>query len=118
VSSRYFSPVMRKYGAALVLGVLLVTSACSSGSRASEGEVSHALQKGGTKGGILGDSGADVTKKAADCIAKVLVASDISNRALQAIVDGSKTYKPTQADTLAATKVAPKIVKCLPSGLR
>ena len=107
---------MRRFGAGIAISVLLVTSACGGGSRPSQGELSKALQKGATSK-VLGGSGITVSKKAADCIAKLLVDSKVSNRALQAIVDGSKTYRPSKADTVAATQVAPKIVKCLPAGL-
>ncbi|RNL79501.1 hypothetical protein [Nocardioides marmorisolisilvae] len=109
---------MRRFGAALAISVLLVTSACGGGgSRPSQDEVSQALQKGGDNS-ILGDSGSKVSKKAADCVAKVLVDSRISDRALQAIVDGKRNYSPSKADQTAAVGVANKIVKCLPAGLK
>jgi len=108
---------MRKFGAALAISVLLVTSACGGGgSRPSESEVSKALQKGGD-GSILGDDASKVSKKAADCVAKILVDSKISDRALKAIVDGNKTYQPSKADTAAGVAVSSKIVKCISGGL-
>ena len=107
---------MRTFGAALAVGVLVATSACSGGSRPSQGDVSSALQKGGDNS-VLGGSGAKVSKKAADCIAKVLVESKISDRALKAIIDGKKDYKASKQDQTAAVAVSSKIVQCLPAGL-
>ena len=110
--------MVRKFGAALALGVLLATSACGGGgSRPSQDELSKALQKGGDHS-VLGATGTNVSKKSADCIAKVLVDSRISDRALKAIVDGTKSYSPSRADQTAAVGIASKIVKCLPAGLK
>jgi hypothetical protein len=109
---------LRGLGAALTLtlGLLLVTSACSGTSRPSQSDVSQALQKGADNS-VLGSRASTVSKKAADCIAKVLVGSNISDRALQAIVDGTKNYRPTKQDEAAAVGISSKIVKCLPAGL-
>ena len=109
---------MRRFGAALAVSVLLATSACGGGgSRPSQDELSQALQKGGD-GSILGNGDTKVSKKAADCVAKVLEDSRISDRALKAIVDGTKSFSPSKADQTAAVGVANKIVKCLPAGLK
>ena len=106
---------MRKFGAALAISALLVTSGCGgSGSRPSEDELSKALRKGGDSAILPGD--VKVSKKAADCVAKALVDSRISDRALKAIVEGNKNYQPTKADTNASIAVGPKILKCLPEG--
>ena len=109
---------MRKFGAALAISALLVTSACGGGggSRPSESELSKALQKG-SEGSVLGNGAGKVSKKAADCVAKVLVDSRISDKALKAIVDGDKTYQPSKADTSAGVAVSSKIVKCISSGI-
>jgi hypothetical protein len=112
---RYGGPVIRTLGAALVTGVLLATTACGgSGTRPSAGELSKALQKGGSS---LVGSDTTGNKKAADCLAKVLVESRISDRALKAIVEGNKTYQPSKADLSAGIAIRTKIVKCLPAGL-
>lgn len=108
---------MRECGAALVTGAVLAASACGGGgSRPSEAELSRALQKG-AEGSILGEGASKVSKEAADCVAKVLVGSGISDRALTALVEGRKSYTPTKADTAAAVKVSSKVVACLPAGL-
>jgi hypothetical protein len=109
---------MRRFGAALAVGLLMATSACGGGdSRPSQDEISKALQKGGDSS-VLGGTGAEVSKKSADCIAKVLEDSRISDRALRSIVDGTKSYTPSKADQAAAVGVAGKIVTCLPAGLK
>lgn len=104
---------MRKFGAALAMGVLLIASGCGGGSdRPTENEVSKALQKGGDDS-ILGAAGSKLDNKAADCIAKALVDSKISDEALQALVDGDKKYKGSKADASAASAVSSKMVKCI-----
>src|SRR5690242_18943228 len=109
---------MRRFDAELTVSVLLAISACGGGgSRPYQDELSHALQKSG-EGSILGYGDTKVSKKAADCVAKVLEESRISDRALKAIVDGRKSYSPSKADQTAAVGVANKIVKCLPAGLK
>lgn len=108
---------MRRIGAAIALSVLLVTSACGSGdSRPSQDDLSKALRSGGDNS-VLGKASSDVSKKAADCIAKVLVDSNISDRALKAIIESRKDYLPSKRDQAAAVAVSSKIVKCLPAGL-
>lgn len=106
---------MRKFGAALALGVLLVTAGCGS-SRPSVDEVSAALQKGG-KDSVLGEAGANLKEKAADCMAEALVDSKISDEALQALVDGDKKYKGSTADSKAAEAISAKMVKCISEDL-
>lgn len=107
---------MRKFGATLAISALLVTTACGGGgSRPSEKELSASLRKGGDESYLPGD--AKVSKEAADCVAKVLVESRISDRALKAIIERKKNYQPSKADTAASIAVSPKIVKCLPDSL-
>lgn len=108
---------MRAFGAALAVSVLLLVPGCGSSSdRPSQDEVSKALQKGG-EGSILGSAGSKLSDKQADCIAKVLVDSKISDKGLQALVDGKKNYKASKQDASAATSVSSKMVKCVSTGL-
>lgn len=108
---------MRECGAAVAISLLLATSACGGGGdRPSQGDLSQALRKGG-QSSILGPDADKVSKQGADCIARVLERSKISDRALKAIVDGDKTYRASQSDVAAATAVKDKIVACLPAGL-
>lgn len=108
---------MRKLGAALAVGVLLVATACGSGGgddRPSVGDVSKALRKAGD-GSLLGTAASKLDEKAADCVAKVLVDSEISDEGLQAIIDGDADYKASEADEAAVASIASKMVGCVPS---
>ena len=108
---------MREFGAAVAISVLLLASGCGgNGDRPSQDDLSQALRKGG-QSSILGPDADKVSKPGADCIAKVLVHSKISDRALQAIADGDKTYRASQSDVRAAGALKDKIVACLPVGL-
>ena len=109
---------MREFGAAVAVGVLVVTSGCGGGggSRPSQDDLSRALRSGG-QSSILGPDADKVSKQGADCLAKVLVGSKISDRALQAIVDGDRNYRASRADIAAATALKAKIVACLPAGI-
>lgn len=104
---------MRRYGAAVILGALLVTSACGGDEdRPSVEEVSTALRKGGDDS-ILGAAGANLDKKAADCIAEVLVESKVSDTTLDKVVGAEGDYKPSKSDEAALAKVGPKLVECV-----
>jgi hypothetical protein len=108
---------MRRFGALLAMSVLLVATGCGGSGRPSVNEVSKALQKGG-KDSILGAASSKIGDKAANCVAQTLVDSKLSDEALQAIVDGEKNFKPTKADTTAASAVSAKMVKCVSTGLK
>jgi hypothetical protein len=103
----------KNLGAALAAAVLLATAACGGGggaasSRPSEDEISKALQKG-----VNSTAGAQkLTKKQADCAAKVFEKSKISDKALKAIVSGDKKFKESKADDAALKKVLPELQKC------
>ncbi len=104
---------MRRFGAVLATGVLLAVAGCGGGSsdRPSADEVSAALQKTG-EGAILPTT-TKIDEKQADCIAKLLVGSKLSDRALKALVKGDKTYSPSKADTSAAAAISSKLVSCV-----
>lgn len=106
---------MHKFGAALAAGALLLVSACGSdddnGGRPSADDISQALQEG-TSGADLGLS-EDLSEEAADCIADVLVDSDVSDKALQSIIDGDKSYKLSKKDEAALTPTVPELTQCL-----
>ncbi|MBO9520871.1 MAG: hypothetical protein J7518_04980 [Nocardioidaceae bacterium] len=107
---------MRRCGAAVLLGALLVTSACGGGGgsdgRPSEGDVSKALRKAG-EDSLLGPAAKDITKAKADCIAKVLVDSKVSDRTLKKIVAADKDFLPSKADEAALSKAGPDLVRCV-----
>lgn len=89
--------------AATIVITLALASACGGSDRPSQADVSKAIQK----------TDSSFTKKGADCAAKVLVDSDISDKGLKAIADDDKNFKPSAADKKVQTKVSPAIEKCL-----
>ena len=96
--------------AVLVLGF---TSACggdSGGGRPSVDEISDGVKD--SMGDTLGD---DVPDGAVDCIAKAFHDSDLSDDALQALVDGDEDYKGSKEDTEAITDVSAAAGKCATS---
>ncbi|WGL51298.1 hypothetical protein P5P86_15190 [Nocardioides sp. BP30] len=103
--------------AALVLpATLTVTlSACGSGSssndRPTTAEISKSLQSG-KAAELLGSTSA-ISTQAADCLATALHDSKLSNKTLQAFVDGDKNYKGSKADESALDDVGTKVTSCL-----
>ena len=84
---------------------LAVTSACGGGDdRPSADEISKGLTKA-SKGAI--------TEKQADCAAKIISKSDLSDKSVQALADGDSKYKPTKDDTAKQAKLAEKLTGCL-----
>ena len=89
--------------AATIVITLALASACGGSDRPSQAEVSKAIQK----------SDSSFSKKGADCAAKALVKSDISDKGLKAIADNDKKFKPSAADKKAQAKATAAIEKCL-----
>ncbi|MCW2785625.1 MAG: hypothetical protein JWP74_2142 [Marmoricola sp.] len=106
---------MRTLGAAILAAVLLTTSACGGGggggSRPSADEVSKSLQSGKANA-LLGGSSSQITDTIADCLAKAIVGSKLSDGAVKALVDGDKNYKANSADTAALTSVSAGLTSC------
>jgi hypothetical protein len=105
---------MRRCGAVVLLGALLVTSACGGGGsdRPSVDEVSKALRRAGDDS-LLGPQAKSISKKSADCIAKALVDSKVSDTTLRKIVAADKNFRPTSADEAALSKLGPALVRCV-----
>ncbi len=100
--------MVKKLGATVAVALLLATSACG-GSRPSADELSKAMQKG-----VKTDKQTvKLTKKQADCAAKIFVKSDISDDALKAIAERDDKYKESKKDRDALTKVSPDLAKCV-----
>lgn len=80
---------MRKtLSAAIVAAALTLTAACGGGdSRPTTDEISKALTS------MDSAPGAAVPQKAADCMAKVFEKSDLSDKTLNALVEGKKDYE-------------------------
>ncbi|WP_310963646.1 hypothetical protein [Nocardioides terrisoli] len=103
-----------RLGAAVAAAALLTTAACGGGSgssRPSTADLSKSIRSTGDNS-VLGSQASQLTKAAADCIAKALHDSKISDTALRAIVKGNKDYKASSADQKAATAVLPQLEKC------
>lgn len=97
----------------VVLGAALlsVVTACGSASdRPSVATISSALQSKDL-GSALGGNGR-VNKAAADCFAKVVHDSRVSDKGLKAFLRGDTRFSPQDSSALAA--VVPKLAKCQP----
>ena len=93
--------------AALVVAALSLTSACGGGGdRPSKADVKGALT---SKDNVFGTK---IPSKTADCIAGALVDSDVSDKTLQAIVDGDKKYKGSDKDKDALNGLQSDLTKC------
>ena len=99
--------MVKRLGATVAVALLLATSACGAG-RPSEEELSTAMQKGVK----TNDQTVKLTKKQADCAAKIFVKSGLSDEALQAIADSDETYKATKKDDAALKKITDDLGAC------
>jgi hypothetical protein len=102
---------MKKIVALLTL--LAVLTACGGGGRPSADDIAKALKdKGNPAGAAFSTTGA--ADDAIDCIAKALHDSDLSDDALQAIVDGDKGFggSSKDAEAMADPDFRDDIVKC------
>jgi hypothetical protein len=103
--------MVRKIGLVVASAALLLTSACGGGGRPSVDDVSKSLTDG-KAGGLMNLPSGTLTDKVADCLAKAIVDSDLSDDAVNALVDGDKDYKGGKDDTKAMTSVATKLGEC------
>ena len=101
--------MVKKLGAAVAVALLLVTSACGGG-RPSEEELSTAMQKGFKTND---DQTVKLAKEQADCAAKVLVKSDMSDEALQSIAERDETYKESKKDAAAREAIKDDLAACV-----
>lgn len=97
---------MKKTGLTLIALALAFTTACGGGSdRPTQGDVSKSLT---SKSSVLPTA---LPKKQADCVAKVLVKSSLSDKTLTALVTQDKKYKGTKKDNKTLATLGPKISK-------
>ena len=73
--------MVKKLGATVAVALLLATSACGAGRPSADGAVDGDAEKGVKTNGQT----VKLTKKQADCAAKIFVKSDLSDEALQAL---------------------------------
>lgn len=72
--------------------LLAVLTACGGGGRPSEGDIAKALKDSDNPAGQeLG--GSEIGDEVIDCFAKALHDSDLSDEALQALVDGDEDFE-------------------------
>lgn len=110
---------MRAVGVALVLGVLLLVSGCgeeedaagSTAARPSVEAITASLLKVGD------DPETSYTADEADCIAEILVASDLSDSALTGIAAGKPGFEKSEEDDTRYRALVPKISACLVGSL-
>jgi len=89
--------------------LLAVLTACGGGGRPSEDDIAKALKdKGNPIGATIPEAADDVI----DCIAKALHDSDLSDDALQALVDGDADYGADNDDAEAMADLTDDITKC------
>ena len=100
---------MKKTLTATFVVAALALSACGGGGggRPSTDEVSKALT---SKNSVFGST---IPKKSADCVAKALVDSKLSDKTVRAIADGNKDYKGTDADKKALSGLTTEFGKCV-----
>jgi hypothetical protein len=104
---------MKKLLASLaVLGVLTACGGGDGGGRPSEDEIADALKDTGNPAGEA-FAGAGASEEAIDCIAKVLHDSDLSDEALEAIVEGDEDYKADEDDTKVSEDIAEEAIACV-----
>ncbi|WP_183407954.1 hypothetical protein [Nocardioides marmoriginsengisoli] len=103
--------MVRKFGVVAATAALLLTSACGGGDRPSVDEVSKSLTDG-KAGGLMSLPSSVMTDELADCMAKAIVDSKVSDDAVRALVDGDKDYKGDKDDTEALSGLGTKIAEC------
>lgn len=101
---------MKAVGAALAVAALLATSACGGGGRPSEADVSKALQKGVVSSTDKSDK-LKLTKKQADCTAKIFVKSELTDEALQKMAN-DHIYARNKKNDAVVTKLGTKLQAC------
>lgn len=99
----------RMLAAGFAVAALSLTSACGGdggGDRPSQSDIKKAItNKDGVFGGAIPD-------EAADCVAKSLVDSKLSDKTLNAIVENDKDYKGSDKDKKALQDVQGDLTTC------
>jgi len=91
--------------------LLAVLTACGGGGgRPSQDDIAKALKDSDNPASAMATGAAD---EQIDCIAKALHDSDLSDEALQAIVDGDEDYKGDGEDEDALAGMAADVGKCI-----
>ena len=100
----------RKLGAVLAASVMALAACGGGGGRPSVDEISAVFQEGSE---IDGEE-FSLPEDQADCVAKAYHESDISDEALNAIVEKDEDYEASDADTKALEDIgSEKIAECV-----
>jgi hypothetical protein len=101
---------------ACLLGVVLPLSACGGNSspdkRPSVNEIADSLTTG-PLGEQLGLDATGAPTSTFTCIAQKLEGSELSDAALQAMVDADDSFQPSDADQKALTDLPSQIATCV-----
>ena len=101
---------MKRLAVATAVLALALSACGGGGGRPSTDDIAKSLKDNDNPVSAMA-TGAD--DKAIDCIAKALHDSDLSDDALQALVDGDEDYKGNKDDTDAMEDVAGDFAKCV-----
>lgn len=94
--------------AMFIVATLALTSACGGGDdRPSKAEVKKSIT---SEDSVFGTS---IPEKSADCVAGALVDSKVSDKTLNAIVEGDEDYKGTDKDKKALNSLTTKLGECV-----
>ncbi|MCD9198549.1 hypothetical protein [Aeromicrobium wangtongii] len=95
--------------AAFLVAALALTSACggSDDNRPTKAEVKTAIT---SEDSVFGTA---IPEESADCVAGVLVDSDVSDKTLKAIVESDDDYKGSKDDEKALTGLSDEFAKCV-----
>ena len=106
--------MVRKIGVAVMAATLLFSAAACGGGddRPSVDDITKTLKDKGADSFGLGDKFNDDTAK---CFAKAIEKSDLSDKAVKALVDGDKDFKPSKSDEEALGGVTSDFAKCIPT---
>lgn len=94
--------------ATAAVSMLAFTAACGGGGdRPSADEIANAFKSDDDF------SSADATDAQVDCVAEAYADSDLSDEALQAIVDGDEDYDASQQDEDAIESLSTELAECI-----
>ncbi len=92
-----------------LLAVLTACGGGGGGGRPSQDEIADAMKENAEFSSLTEGAGDEVI----DCLAKALHDSDLSDDALQAIVDGDEDYDEENEDTEALADAQADFAKCI-----
>lgn len=93
--------------ATAAVSMLVFTAACGGGGRPSADDIADAIKDDDSF------NSDDATDEQVDCVAKAYADSDLSDEALQALVDGDEDYDASDEDEKAVESLTPKLSECI-----